>query len=276
MKSITGRRRHGDAFRYCHGSRRGRRHRADVAYPGTLKLAVDATDLDRRIFRVRETIPVAAGPLTLLYPQWLPGNHAPRGPIDKFAGLLDHAPTARPVAVDARSGRRLRLPSSTCPPARRRSSPNSSSCRRTDASQGRVVMTPEMLNPQWNTVALYPAGYFTPPHPDRAERQAARRAGSSAPRWRSPATQPATAASRSSRSASRRWSIRRCSPAAISSASISIPARSRRCASTSSPTSRSDLDATPEQIAAAPRAGARRPTSCSARATTTTTTSCSR
>ena len=38
---------------------------ADVAYPGTLKLSVDATDLDRRIFRVHEEIPVAAGPLTL-------------------------------------------------------------------------------------------------------------------------------------------------------------------------------------------------------------------
>ena len=38
---------------------------ADVAYPGTLKLSVDATDLDRRIFRVHEEIPVAAGQLTL-------------------------------------------------------------------------------------------------------------------------------------------------------------------------------------------------------------------
>jgi hypothetical protein len=29
----------------------------DIAYPGVLKLSVDATDLDRRIFQVRETIP---------------------------------------------------------------------------------------------------------------------------------------------------------------------------------------------------------------------------
>ncbi len=60
---------------------------ADTDYPGTLKLAVDATDLDHRIFRVREEIPVIAGPLVLFYPEWLPGNHAPRGPIDKLAGL---------------------------------------------------------------------------------------------------------------------------------------------------------------------------------------------
>ena len=34
----------------------------DVAYKGTIKLAVDATDIDRHIFRVRETIPAEAGP----------------------------------------------------------------------------------------------------------------------------------------------------------------------------------------------------------------------
>ena len=61
----------------------------DVPYPGMLRLSVDATDLDRRIFQVHESIPVASpGPLTLLYPQWLPGNHASSGPIDQLAGLL--------------------------------------------------------------------------------------------------------------------------------------------------------------------------------------------
>src|SRR5215216_1778345 len=60
----------------------------DVPYPGTIQLDVDATDTARAIFKVRETIPVAGpGRLTLLLPQWLPGNHAPRGQIDKVAGL---------------------------------------------------------------------------------------------------------------------------------------------------------------------------------------------
>src|SRR6478736_6265096 len=60
----------------------------DTAYPGTIKIAVDATDLTRRIFRVSEEIPVSAGPIQLHYPQWLPGNHSPSGPIDKLAGLV--------------------------------------------------------------------------------------------------------------------------------------------------------------------------------------------
>ncbi|MBH1993398.1 MAG: peptidase M61, partial [Sphingomonadaceae bacterium] len=61
----------------------------DIPYPGgTIKLEVDATDTVQRIFRVKETIPVAAaGPMTLLMPAWLPGNHAPRGQIEKLTGL---------------------------------------------------------------------------------------------------------------------------------------------------------------------------------------------
>ena len=61
----------------------------DTPYaPGTIAIHVDATDLSHRIFRVSEQIPVQAGPLRLLYPQWLPGNHSPSGPINKLAGLV--------------------------------------------------------------------------------------------------------------------------------------------------------------------------------------------
>jgi len=61
----------------------------DIAYPGVLTLAVDATDTDRRIVRVHEVLPVSptGGDVVLLYPEWLPGDHAPEGPIDRFAGL---------------------------------------------------------------------------------------------------------------------------------------------------------------------------------------------
>jgi hypothetical protein len=60
----------------------------DRAFPGTIDLAVDATDLERRIFRLTETIPVPKGEaLTLLYPKWYPGNHGPTGPLPEFSGL---------------------------------------------------------------------------------------------------------------------------------------------------------------------------------------------
>ena len=132
----------------------------DIDYPGTIALTVDATDVARGIFRVRETIPVAtAGRLYLLYPQWLPGNHAPRGPIDDVAGLTVSA-NGQPLAwkrdpvdvyaiqVDVPEGAR------TIDLAFDYVSPVTS-------AQGRVVMTREMLSLQWNLVAFYPAGYFT-------------------------------------------------------------------------------------------------------------------
>src|SRR5258706_14334667 len=60
----------------------------DIAYPGTLTLSVDLTDLNRRLFMVRESVPVKPGPLTLLYPQWLPGTHGPNGPVNLLSGLI--------------------------------------------------------------------------------------------------------------------------------------------------------------------------------------------
>src|SRR3954454_19677217 len=61
----------------------------DVPYLGTIRLAVDATDLQHRLFSVRETIPARGGePLVLLFPAWLPGNHSPTGRVDKLAGLM--------------------------------------------------------------------------------------------------------------------------------------------------------------------------------------------
>src|SRR5207253_6513520 len=57
----------------------------DIRYPGTLTLSVDLTDLDRRLFMVRESVPVKPGPLILLYPYWLPGI---RGTGDVVYGLI--------------------------------------------------------------------------------------------------------------------------------------------------------------------------------------------
>ncbi len=52
-----------------------------------ITLLVDATEAPRKIFHARETIPASAGPLTLVYPKWIPGEHGPTGPITDLAGL---------------------------------------------------------------------------------------------------------------------------------------------------------------------------------------------
>jgi len=51
------------------------------------QLSVDATDAPRNIIHSVVTIPATAGPMTLVYPKWIPGNHRPTGPIQNVAGL---------------------------------------------------------------------------------------------------------------------------------------------------------------------------------------------
>ena len=53
----------------------------------TVRLRVDATDVTRRLFHVQMTMPAKSGPLTLLYPEWIPGEHGPTGPIVNLVGL---------------------------------------------------------------------------------------------------------------------------------------------------------------------------------------------
>src|SRR5882724_12984114 len=48
---------------------------------------VDAREAPRGIERVHLVLPVKPGKLTLLYPKWLPGEHAPNGPIGGLSGL---------------------------------------------------------------------------------------------------------------------------------------------------------------------------------------------
>jgi len=130
----------------------------DTAFNGTIKVVVDATDLDRRIFRVKETIPAQPGPMTLLFPQWLPGHHSPSGPIDQFAGLVVKANGQKvewtrdvynvyAFHFDVPAG------ASSVDLEFQQLTPQST-------RQGRVQMTPEIVNVQWNGVTLYPAGYY--------------------------------------------------------------------------------------------------------------------
>jgi predicted metalloprotease with PDZ domain len=52
-----------------------------------IRLAVDLQEAPRRIFHVKLTMPVKPGTQALLYPKWIPGEHAPDGPITDLVGL---------------------------------------------------------------------------------------------------------------------------------------------------------------------------------------------
>lgn len=54
---------------------------------GPIRLEVDASDAPRRIFHSKMIFPVQAGPVTLFFPKWFPGTHAPTGQITDMVGL---------------------------------------------------------------------------------------------------------------------------------------------------------------------------------------------
>jgi predicted metalloprotease with PDZ domain len=53
----------------------------------TVTIFVDASSAPRKIFHAKLKIPASAGDLTLYYPKWIPGEHAPDGPVVDLAGL---------------------------------------------------------------------------------------------------------------------------------------------------------------------------------------------
>ncbi len=131
----------------------------DVPFPGTLRIDVDARDIGRRIFKVKATIPAQPGPLTLLYPQWLPGAHSPSGPIDKLAGLQVTA-NGKPLTW-TRDPYNVYAFTVNVPQGASDIVANFNFMSSQGGTQGRVVMTPDMLNLQWNANSLYPAGVNT-------------------------------------------------------------------------------------------------------------------
>lgn len=134
---------------------------ADRPYPGgAMRLDIDATDIARGVYRVTQTVPVAAGTskLTLMLPQWLPGNHGPRGTLAELVDLQFFAGDQKlswkrdPVEVFAFH---IDLPVGTKEVTAKflHTSP-------LQAAEGRITMTQEMLNLQWEKMSLYPAGHY--------------------------------------------------------------------------------------------------------------------
>jgi predicted metalloprotease with PDZ domain len=130
----------------------------DRPYPGEISLSVDASDIARRIIRVHETLSGIGPDTVLLYPKWLPGTHAPEGPIDRIAGLriaANGAPlswTRDPVDVYA-----FRVHAG---PLVRSINVDFEYLSPTSSQIGDLEISRELLMLDWNDLVLYPAGYF--------------------------------------------------------------------------------------------------------------------
>ncbi len=67
--------------------------------PAPIQIRIDFTDAPRRIIHVTEQLPVHPGINTFAYPQWIPSQELPGGPIDNLTGLVFHAATSTGAVV---------------------------------------------------------------------------------------------------------------------------------------------------------------------------------
>jgi predicted metalloprotease with PDZ domain len=131
----------------------------DVAYPGTMQLTVDASDVTRAIFRIHQHVPVpAAGDFVMLYPKWVPGGHNPRNDIKNITGFRASA-----------NGRELKWVRDNLdvfafhievPQGVTAIDVDYQYVTPTTGNQGRILATPDMESIQWLSNSMYPAGYF--------------------------------------------------------------------------------------------------------------------
>ena len=134
---------------------------ADTPWPGgTIALDIDATDTERGVYRVTQTIPVTADmrELRLLFPEWLPGNHAARGPINLVSGIRFTA--GGKVLEWERNPLDVYELVVAVPEGTKAVTAQFVHTSPVTGSEGRITMTQEMLNLQWEKMSFYPAGHY--------------------------------------------------------------------------------------------------------------------
>jgi predicted metalloprotease with PDZ domain len=130
---------------------------ADTPYPGTISLMVDLTNVNDRVLNVHETVPVTAGEMFLLYPEWLPGTHSPSNAIANMAGLVV---TANGKRIDwVRDRVNMYAFHINVPQGATTLEVNFQYLAPIDPKQGRIWS--KFADVTWNSVLLYPAGYFS-------------------------------------------------------------------------------------------------------------------
>src|ERR1700761_3122148 len=135
----------------------------DQPYAGTLTVDVDLTDAGKRIFRSHETIPVKPGATTLFYPKWIPGEHAPSGPVQNASGLIIRANGKQlPWRRDLRDMYAIHVDvpqdANQLDVQFQFLSPGEGEGSNFGAS---VSASPNLVDMEFNQVAFYPAGYYS-------------------------------------------------------------------------------------------------------------------
>lgn len=120
----------------------------DTSAP-VMTLVVDETQAARRIAFVHEEIQVRRGTLALAYPRWIPGEHGPTGPIQRFAALrLRSGSATLPWTRDPEDIYTIHV---EVPAKTNRITVDFDTLLENTISDHQLLMA-------WNTVVLYPRG----------------------------------------------------------------------------------------------------------------------
>ncbi|HEX4584621.1 MAG TPA: peptidase M61 [Burkholderiaceae bacterium] len=135
----------------------------DRPYPGVVRVSVDATDVQRRIVRIHETVPVVDGADTvLLLPEWLPGWHAPGGRfhVNRIAGLRITASGSAAALKWERDAVNVFAFHVAVPPGTASLDLEFQYLSPPSAEIGELEATQNIWILEWPSLVLYPAGYF--------------------------------------------------------------------------------------------------------------------
>jgi predicted metalloprotease with PDZ domain len=133
----------------------------DKPYVGAVKLDVNITNLTDRVEHVHEVIPVVPGSkqMILLYPEWLPGDHEPDGPIKMLGGIVTTVNGQRVQWVRDRVNMyAFHVPLT---PGAKTVGVDFDYLSPIKPSAGRIEMDKNLADLEWNEVLMYPAGYFS-------------------------------------------------------------------------------------------------------------------
>jgi predicted metalloprotease with PDZ domain len=130
---------------------------SSVGFAQSIRLHVDLTDAPRNIYHAKLSIPSQPGPLTLVFPKWIPGNHRPSGPIAALTGI--HMEAAGKIVLWQRDEVDMYAFHVTVPEAAHELEVSLDAITSSDsAGGGGPAASSNLLDLNWNAVVLYPQG----------------------------------------------------------------------------------------------------------------------
>lgn len=130
---------------------------SSIVFAQSIRLRVDLTDAPRNVYHARLNIPAKPGAVTLVFPEWIPGNHRPSGPIAALTGI--HMEAAGKTVTWQRDEIDMYAFHVDVPIAASELEVSLDAITSNDSAGGDgPAASSNLLDLNWNTVVLYPQG----------------------------------------------------------------------------------------------------------------------